>query len=82
MSVVRVDTILGHPSYLLQSIAQTNEIFSAFYKVDDQVESHLDVERFVSRRFMKKLREGNYQKDLEVSFDQGWLCKLHIALLN
>jgi len=70
MSVVRVDMINGYPAYLLQSLAQTNEIFSAFYKVDDRVESHLDVNGFFSRHFMKRLREGSYKKDLEVFFDQ------------
>jgi hypothetical protein len=69
MSVVRIDTLFGSPSYLLQSLAQTNEIFSAFYKVNDRVESHLDITGFFSRHFMKKLREGSYKKDLEIFFD-------------
>jgi len=70
MSVVGIDTIQGHPTYLLRTRAQTNEIFSAIYKIDDMVESHLDIDEFYSRQFKKKLKEGSYEKDLEIIFDQ------------
>jgi len=70
MSVTAIDTIRGHASYCLRTSATTNEIFSAFYKVDDRVESHMDVERFFSRHFMKRLREGDHKKDMEVYFEQ------------
>jgi hypothetical protein len=70
MSVVGVDTINGHPSFHLQTLARTNEIFSTFYNVNDRVESHLDMEGLFSRHFVKSLREGSYKKDLEVYFDQ------------
>ncbi len=70
MSVVRLDTIQGHPSYRLETIATTNEIFSTFYRVDDRVVSHMDAYGIFSRHFKKSLREGNYSKDLEVYFDQ------------
>jgi hypothetical protein len=70
MSITGIDTIQGHPAYRLQTRAQTNEIFSAIYKINDMVESHLDVDEFYSRQFKKKLREGSYRKDLEIFFDQ------------
>jgi len=70
MSVVSVDTIMGFPSYLIRSTAKTNEIFSAFYKVDDNVESHMDTGRLFSRHFKKRLREGKFKRDHEVYFDQ------------
>jgi hypothetical protein len=69
MEVAGIDTIDGFPSYHLRTIAKTNEIFSSFYKVDDRIESHLDIERKVSRHFEKHLREGSYSRDFEVRFD-------------
>jgi hypothetical protein len=70
MSVVSLDTIQGHPSYRIETVATTNEIFSTFYEVNDRVVSHMDAYRMFSRHFKKTLREGSYSKDLEVYFDQ------------
>lgn len=70
MSVVSLDTIQGNPSYRIETVATTNEIFSTFYEVNDRVVSHMDAYGMFSRQFKKTLREGNYSKDLEVYFDQ------------
>ena len=70
MAVVGIDTVQGHPAYILQISAKTNEIFSTFYRVEDMVESHLDIDGLYSRYFKKKLREGSYEKDLEIFFEQ------------
>jgi len=70
MSIASIDTIMGFPSYHIISTARTNEIFSAMYKVDDNVESHMDITGLFSRHFKKRLREGSFKRDHEVYFDQ------------
>ncbi len=59
----------GHRCYHIQSRATSNRFFSSFYKVRDKVVSYLDVNHQFSRYFSKRLREGNYRKTVEISFD-------------
>ncbi len=74
-SVVETD---GHACYLIESRAQSNRFFSAFYMVRDKVVSHIDVQRLFSRYYAKRLREGDYRKNVEVRFDQD-AAKAHYA---
>lgn len=60
----------GRPCYHVVSQAQSNAMFSTFFKVRDRVESFLDTLHLHSVRFEKHLREGNYKKDLLILFDQ------------
>jgi len=59
----------GHDCYVIESRAQSNRFFSAFYMVRDKVVSHMDARRLFSRYFMKRLREGDYRKNVEIRFD-------------
>lgn len=68
----------GHACYLVESRAQSNRFFSAFYMVRDKVVSHIDVQRLFSRYYAKRLREGDYRKNVEVRFDQD-AAKAHYA---
>lgn len=68
----------GHACYLIESRAQSNRFFSAFYMVRDKVVSHIDVQRLFSRYYAKRLREGDYRKNVEVRFDQD-AAKAHYA---
>lgn len=68
----------GHACYLIESRAQSNRFFSAFYMVRDKVVSHVDVRRLFSRYYAKRLREGDYRKNVEVRFDQD-AAKAHYA---
>ncbi|HEU5310298.1 MAG TPA: DUF3108 domain-containing protein, partial [Candidatus Eisenbacteria bacterium] len=38
--------------------------------VRDRAESFIDAESLYTRRFVKRLREGGYEKDIDVRFDQ------------
>jgi len=69
LEVVGLTTYQGHTCYQLQSKANSNRFFSSFYKVRDKVTSYMDVELLYSRYFHKRLREGDYKKTVEISFD-------------
>jgi len=59
----------GHPTYHIVSTARTNKFFSFFFKVDDRVESFVDIRGIFSRRFEKHLREGSFIADRVTNFD-------------
>lgn len=59
----------GRQCYLIESRASSNRFFSAFYMVRDRVVSHIDVQHLYSRYFAKRLREGDYRKNVEIRFD-------------
>ena len=69
IEVVGLTMYQGHACYELQSKANSNRFFSSFYKVRDKIVSYLDVEFLYSRYFHKRLREGDYRKTVEISFD-------------
>ncbi|UCE01972.1 MAG: DUF3108 domain-containing protein [Candidatus Latescibacterota bacterium] len=60
----------GRPTYHFITTARSNKMFSTFFKVNDRVESFMDTLQLHSVRFEKHLREGKYNKDLWVTFDQ------------
>ncbi len=59
----------GKTCYQIQSKANSNRFFSSIYKVRDKIISYMDVETLYSRYFYKRLREGDYKKTVEISFD-------------
>jgi len=59
----------GHTVYRIESRANSNRFFSSVYKVRDKVLSYIDVQTQASRYFYKRLREGDYKKTVEVTFD-------------
>ncbi len=59
----------GKTCYHIQSKANSNQFFSSIYKVRDKIVSYMDVEDLSSRYFYKRLREGDYRKSVEISFD-------------
>jgi hypothetical protein len=69
LEVVGLTTYQGHTCYELQSKANSNRFFSSFFKVRDKISSYMDVEDLYSRYFHKRLREGDYKKTVEISFD-------------
>ncbi len=69
LEVVGLTTYQGRACYQLQSKANSNRFFSSFYKVRDKITSYMDVELLYSRYFHKRLREGDYKKTVEISFD-------------
>ena len=69
MQVENIEEIDGRQCYHLVSKAESNNFFSVFFKVRDRVDSFLDKESFVTRRFSKKILEGGYRTTFSVEFD-------------
>ena len=70
MQVQNLHTVDGRRCYRIVTKAESNSFVSRFYKVRDRAESSVDAESLFSRRFVKRLREGGYKKDVDVRFDQ------------
>jgi hypothetical protein len=73
--IVRVD---GHRCYHLVSSAKSNSVFSVFFKVDDKVESFMDVHGLYSLRYDKHLSEGKFRSEVSMVFDQ----EKHLAIYD
>lgn len=71
--MVKVD---GRKCFHIVSTAQSNKFFSVFFKVDDKVESFMDVYGLYSLRYDKHIREGKFKTDMSMTFDQD----KHLAL--
>jgi len=71
MQVEDVEDIGGRQCYHLVSKAESSNFFSVFYKVRDRVDSFLDKESFVTKRFSKKIQEGKYRTAFTVDFDHA-----------
>lgn len=65
--IVRLD---GRKCYHIVSTARSNKFFSVFFKVDDRVESFMDMYGLYSLRYDKHLREGKFKADISMVFDQ------------
>jgi len=61
---------LGRTCYHVQSTANSNRFFSSVYKVRDKIVTYIDVADLSSAYFYKRLREGDYKKNLEITFDR------------
>jgi len=60
----------GRTCYHVESTANSNRFFSSIYKVRDKIVTYIDTVDFSSAYFYKRLREGDYKKTLEISFDR------------
>lgn len=61
----------GRPCYHVESTANSNRFFSSIYKVRDKIVTYIDAADFSSAYFYKRLREGDYKKTVEVTFDRA-----------
>lgn len=59
MEVVGIDTIRGHPTYHLRFDLEGGVLFA---KVDDRLQSWLDVSTLVARRFEQDQKEVNFKR--------------------
>jgi len=48
---------------------RTTGLARAFFKVDDRYESYFDKEDYRPYKFVRKIDEGGYTKDIEINFD-------------
>jgi hypothetical protein len=78
MTVQDSVVVNGRPCYHIVSRATSNDFFTSFYRVNDLVESFIDMDGFFSWKFTKKLEEGKYRADQIVWYNQ----KAHFAYMR
>ncbi len=66
------------PVYHVVGRGQTTGFASVFFKVDDTYESYFGMEDGKPYKFVRKINEGGYTKDIEINFDH----KEDKAILN
>jgi hypothetical protein len=76
MSIPELVSERGYLCYHIVSVAESSPWFAAFFEVRDSVESLLDVRHLVSRRFEKRVREGDFRSHDVVIFDH----ERHVAV--
>ena len=64
-------SIEGEPAYRLVSNAKVVPLLATVYRVDDTVESLIDVKGLYTRKLYKKLEEGNYRNETTQYYDQN-----------
>ncbi len=70
MSVPKLDTVYGRPSYHVLFTVNSTPTFSWIYKVEDRYETFLDTQGIFPWRFIQKVREGSYRRESDAWFDQ------------
>ncbi len=60
----------GREMYHIAYYANSSELFSKFYKVEDMAETFMDTNGFFPWSFRLKVREGRNKRDVETIFDQ------------
>lgn len=68
---VSSSNINGKPVYHVIGKGKTTGFASIFFKVDDRYESYFDKENGQPYRFIRKIDEGGYKKDVEINFDHN-----------
>ncbi|MET7028552.1 DUF3108 domain-containing protein [Sediminicola luteus] len=66
---VKSDTMKGVPVYHVVGNGKTTGLASIFFKVDDTYESYFGMEDGKPYKFVRKIDEGGYTKDIEINFD-------------
>ncbi|MBT8300148.1 MAG: DUF3108 domain-containing protein [Maribacter sp.] len=66
---VKSDSINGIPVYHVVGKGKTTGFASIFFKVDDTYESYFGKVDGKPYRFVRKVHEGGYKKDIEINFD-------------
>ncbi|MGB5378444.1 DUF3108 domain-containing protein [Muriicola sp.] len=66
---VKTDSVGDVPVYHVVGNGKTTGFASIFFKVDDTYESYFDMEDGKPYRFIRKVDEGGYTKDIEINFD-------------
>jgi len=59
----------GKSMYHVVGKGRTTGIANVFFKVDDRYESYFDKDEMKPYKFVRKIDEGGYTKDIEINFD-------------
>ena len=69
LEIVNDAEINNHHQLHVRFIAKSTFPFSAIYTINDQIDTWLDSKYLYTKKLTKKIREGNYQKDLSTIID-------------
>jgi len=70
LEIKKKDVLNGKEIIKFKARAYSAAPFSWFYKVDDLIQSYLDIKNIESLRITKRIREGNYSRDDKIDFIQ------------
>jgi len=70
MEVKEIVQVNGRDCYRVISTARSNRFFSAVYRVEDRVESFIDVQGLFPWKFQQKLEEGKHRANRWAVYDQ------------
>ncbi len=70
MSIPDTQWVSGRPCYHIVTTAESNKFFDPFFKVRDRVETFVDMDGIFPWKFEKHIREGKFQSDKYVEYDQ------------
>lgn len=57
------------PVFHIEGIGKSTGLLSLFFKVDDNYQTYIDQKTGKPYKFIRKINEGGYTKDLEIDFD-------------
>lgn len=66
---VKQTTLKGKGVYHVKGFGETVGLSKLFFKVRDDYQSYIDIEKNIPYRFVRDIYEGGYTKDLIVDFD-------------
>ncbi|WGF93346.1 DUF3108 domain-containing protein [Aequorivita marisscotiae] len=66
---VKNASIKGKDVYHVRGFGETVGISKWFFKVEDDYQSYIDREKDIPYRFIRKIDEGGYTKDIEIDFN-------------
>ena len=61
--------VKGKPVYHVNGIGKSTGLLSLFFKVDDNYQSYIDKTTGDPVKFIRKIDEGGYTKDIQIDFD-------------
>ncbi len=68
---VKSKTYKGKDVYHVRGYGKTVGLSRLFFKVEDDYQSYIDREKDIPYKFIRKIDEGGYTKDIEVEFDHN-----------
>ena len=68
---VKNTTIQGKEVFHVRGYGETVGVSKWFFKVEDDYQSYIDKEKDIPYRFIRKIDEGGYTKDIEIDFNHS-----------
>lgn len=69
LEFVSVDTINNNPVFHMVYLASTGKFADRLFKIRDRVDMWLDENELFTHRLSKRIREGNYKKEINTQLD-------------